>query len=293
MGVDGPEIEMDEPLARSLLRDQHPDLADLPLVRFEAGMDNTMLRLGDTFVLRAPRRELAARLIVNEQRVLSRLAARLPLAVPSPLRIGRPGRGYPWPWSVLPWLPGRSADLEPPREQAASTLVDFLSALHLPPSADAPSNAYRGVPLAERAAVTEARLDRIAETTDGVTRQVREAWRAALDTRPTREARWLHGDLHPRNVLVREGAITGVIDWGDVTVGDPATDLATLWMLFEQPATRTAALDRYGADPDTIRRARGWAVFFGAALLDPELLGDAQHATIGRTTLRRIDEEAR
>ena len=112
-------------------------------------------------------------------------------------------------------------------------------------------------------------------------------WRAALAASPCTTRRWLHGDLHPLNVIVQQGRITGIIDWGDLTGGDPATDLAALWMLFDAPA-RAPALATYGVDSELNARAKGWAVLFGTVLLDTGLTDNPDHAAVGTTTLRRV-----
>ena len=108
-------------------------------------------------------------------------------------------------------------------------------------------------------------------------------------TDPSR--RWLHGDLHPLNILVRDRRIAGIIDWGDVCGGDIATDLAALWMLFHQPQ-RERALGAYGTVGDaTVARARGWAVLFGAMMADAGLAGSRRHLAVGARALRHIASE--
>jgi aminoglycoside phosphotransferase (APT) family kinase protein len=193
---------------------------------------------------------------------------------------------------VLPWLPGAPADLRSPRADQAPVFAAFLRALHRPAPADAPRNPVRGVPLAERAPVAEGRLARLAAATDLVTPQLRALWAAALAAPPDHPAVWLHGELHPRNLLVEDGALSAVIDWGDITAGDPATDLAAVWMLFEDPQARAACLAAYGpAPPATLARARGWAIHLGATLLETGLVDEPRHAAIGERTLRRLLED--
>ncbi|MFL6353600.1 MAG: phosphotransferase [Bryobacteraceae bacterium] len=102
---------------------------------------------------------------------------------------------------------------------------------------------------------------------------------------------WIHGDLHPRNVLAQEGQITGIIDWGDISSGDPATDLASVWMLLSERITRERALFDYGADANTVLRAKGWAVFLAVMLLDTGILDHPRHAAIGYTAIRQLRED--
>lgn len=290
VGMPAAEHPIDEGLVRALLAEQHPDLAGLPLRAVDAGWDNALFRLGDELAVRLPRRAVAADLIVNEQRWLPQLAGRLPLPIPAPCRSGAPARGYPWRWSVQPWLPGEPADLRPPAPGEAAPLAAFLRALHTPAPADAPHNPVRGGPLSERAPYTEQRLRRVAERTSLVTARLRGLWAAALAAPVDGPPTWLHGDLHPGNLLVAGGAISAVIDWGDITAGDRATDLAAIWMLFDDPAARRAALAAYGElSAHTLARARGWALHLGATLLDSGLVNSPRHALMGERTLRRLD----
>jgi aminoglycoside phosphotransferase (APT) family kinase protein len=190
----------------------------------------------------------------------------------------------------VPWLRGAAADQQAPDPAQAPVLAAFLRSLHTPAPADAPANPYRGVPLAQRAPVVEERLARLARQTSLVTPRLRQIWRAALEAPIDVAPTWIHGDLHPQNILIEQGALIAIIDWGDLTKGDCATDLATLWMLFDLPQARHAALEAYGRpSPATVRRAQGWAVFFGSVLLDTGLRDNSRHAAVGTRTLRRLE----
>ena len=295
-GTPPAEVALDTTQARALLAQQHPDLANLPIAVLDAGFDNFMFRLGDGYCLRFPRRSAAAALVLHEQQWLPHLAPHLPLPVPLPLRVGVPGLGYPWHWSGLPWLPGHAADLAPPHADAALHLADFLKALHqqalpLVPS-KAPRNPVRGCPLADRQQTVEARLARLRQHTDAITPQIDALWQQALAAPVATQAVWLHGDLHPRNILTQDGALSAIIDWGDLGVGDAATDLACLWMVLEDTDGRNRALQSYAPDAALLARARGWAVSFGSLLLDTGRLDHARHAQIGADTLRRLAQEA-
>src|SRR5438105_5013319 len=139
------EVQITESLIRSLLQEQHPDLADRLLRIVNAGFDNELWRLGDDLAVRLPRRAVAAALIENEQRRLPGPATRVPLSVPVPLRIGKPSPGYPWPWSVGPWIAGEPGDqgtITDP-DLAARQLGAFLRALHQPAPTSAPHNPWR------------------------------------------------------------------------------------------------------------------------------------------------------
>lgn len=301
IGTPEAEVEIDADLVRALLGQQHPQLAALPLEPVDAGWDNAMFRLGESLCVRLPRRELAARLIVHEQTWLPRLARRLPVDLPEPRHVGRPGRGYPWHWSIVPWLSGATADRTPLPASQAGPLARFLAALHMPAPAEAPTNTFRGVPLQARASGVEARLRRLRASTPAITEAVEATFGRALSASPATTARWLHGDLHPRNVLVEQGRLAAVIDWGDVTGGDVATDLAGIWMLLADARARREALATYfaaqgvsGAEARaTVDRARGWAVLFGVVMLDSGLVDHPAHAAIGAATLERVGADAR
>lgn len=287
-GTPAAEAHIDAELVGSLIRDQFPQHAERRLRPIGSGWDNVMMRLGDDLLVRLPRRAVAVPLIEHEQRWLPMLARKLPIPVPAPIRVGRPGEGYPWPWSIAPWLPGKSADLEPPHPDEATRLAAFLAALHQPAPPAAPVNPVRGVPLSSRADATGERMQRLTTRTDLITARVAEVWLAALTAPMPDTPRWLHGDLHPRNILVERGRISGIIDWGDINGGDVATDLAALWMLFEKHP-RQAALNAYGEiDDATLTRAKGWAAHFGVVLLDAGLVDDPAHAAVGAATLRRL-----
>ncbi|WP_236654318.1 aminoglycoside phosphotransferase family protein [Streptacidiphilus anmyonensis] len=278
------EVDVSVGLVRRLLDEQHPDLAGLGVEVLANGWDNLVCRLGAEFLVRLPRRAVAAELLAHEQRWLPRLAARLPLPVPVPVRTGQPSEAYPWAWSIVPYLPGRIAATTPPDDlgAAATALGGFLAALHTPAPADAPVSAFRGIPLAGRA---EGVLAALAHVPDAADREAaRRVWEGALAA-PTWDGPplWLHGDLHPANLLVDRGRLSALIDFGDLTSGDPATDLAVAWMLL--PREQRADLRRaYGrADDATWERARGWAlalglVFLGHSADNPLMAGIGERA---------------
>lgn len=282
-GTPPAEVEITLEVVRALLEAQHPDLADDTLEFVDSGWDNVTYRLGSGRAVRLPRREVGARLLGHEQTWLPRLAPRLPLRVPTPERHGTPQPGFPYGWSVLPWLEGEPADRSPARPDQLSVLVTFLRALHLPAPPDAPFNPARAVPLAQRAELVEARLHDVSACA-----ATWSAWRNALQAPPATRFTWIHGDLHPGNVLVKDGELHAVIDWGDLTCGDPAVDLAAFWMLF--PGVHLQARP-YWEDPHLWLRARGWAVAFGAMLLHAGQVDHPRHARSGRQILDAVVAE--
>ena len=285
------EVQVPPQLVRRLLADQHPDLAGLSIEVLANGWDNVVCRLGEDHLVRLPRRAVSAALVLNEQRWLPSLAGQLPLPVPAPVRIGLPGRGYPWAWSVVPFFSGEIAARTRPADpgEAALALGEFLAALHRPAPADAPVNPVRGIPLVGRAAGVMSQLPYLDDPSERATAM--DVWESASaapewDGPPV----WLHGDLHPANILVDRGRVGAVIDFGDITAGDPATDLAVAWMLL--PTRQRAEFRRaYGrADDDTWARARGWALALALAFLTHSA-DNPLMAGIGRRTLDAVLEE--
>jgi aminoglycoside phosphotransferase (APT) family kinase protein len=265
------EVSIDLFLVRELLREQHPDLASLPLVDAGEGWDNRLFRVGENLAVRMPRRAASVVLIQQEQRWLPKLSARLPVPTPVPVRIGRPGCGYPWPWSVLRWLPGASALGAPwdPKLMAAD-LGQFLKRLHEPAPEDAPLNSWRGTPLATRDPAFRTHLQQLGGLVDQDA--VVRLWDRALSTPQwSGPLLWIHGDLHPGNLLVMRGRLSAVIDFGDLAAGDPATDLAVMWMLLPlevRPAFLSSVRGLFNScDEHTQIRARAWALALGLSWL--------------------------
>ncbi len=289
------EVELTAGLVRALLAEQHPDLADLPTELVTHGWDNATFRLGDDLAVRLPRRAAAATLVENEQRWLPTLGALLTVAVPAPVRIGRPCELYPWSWSVVPWLEGRTAAAGPvpARTAWAVDLADALTALHVPAPAGAPVNPFRGGLVATRGDAVIERID--AGHLDGVVpdarNRARALWADAVTApRWAAEPVWLHGDLHPANLLELDGALAAVLDFGDLTSGDPACDLATAWLTFDAAgrAAFRARTDRSRpADPGRWRRAAAWALVVASACL-AHRDDDPVMAAIGTHTVRQL-----
>jgi aminoglycoside phosphotransferase (APT) family kinase protein len=277
------EVHTDVPLVRRLLAAQFPQWAELALRRVpSAGTDNALYRLGDDMVVRLPRIKWAVESLEREQRWLPWLAPRLPVAVPVLLGKGTPGFGYPWHWSVHRWLEGENPVVGAISDPAsiAGDLAEFIAALQRVDPSNAPP-AGRGVPLARRDAPTRAALKALDAMID--TDATTAAWEAALRI-PDRPgpAVWLHGDLAPGNVLIVNGRLGAVIDWGCLGVGDPACELAVAWNLL--PAdTRAVFRTALGVDDSTWARGRGWALSIALVQLpyykdtNPELAASARH----------------
>jgi aminoglycoside phosphotransferase (APT) family kinase protein len=271
--------EVTADLIAELLRDQHPDLTDLPVTFGARGWDNQLWRLGDDLAVRLPwATQGAGELLLKEHALVPAIAPRLPLPIPVPQRLGQPCARFQRPWIVTTWVAGEPADRAPATRgaEAADTLAAFLGALHQPALADAPTGRdQRGGPLANSAKgfahfLTEATDRGLISDPDAV----RDVWADALAAPDwTGPPMWLHADLHPANLLTRDGNFCGVVDFGDMRAGDPALDLAACWMLLPD-----GAVDRFyrryspAADAATLRRARGWAVIKALVCM---LIGDA------------------
>jgi aminoglycoside phosphotransferase (APT) family kinase protein len=286
------ELDIDSSLVAALLGDQHPDLADEPLRLVANGWDNALFRLGDDLLVRLPRREAAAVLVENEAAWLAGLQPLVPVAIPVPIRTGTPSWRYPWSWTVSPWIEGRSTLGLSPAERGplAAPLGDALAALHAPAPADAPQNPVRGVDLRSRDATVRGRLTASASP---AARGLEALWAELVDARPwSREPVWIHGDPHPGNVLVRDGRLAALIDFGDVCAGDPATDLAAGWLFFEaddRAVFRAAADARRGYEPADWVRARAWALILGTAF-DAHSDDDPAMSALAAHTLTQVAE---
>jgi aminoglycoside phosphotransferase (APT) family kinase protein len=292
-----PDVHVDAELVARLVRAQHPSFAG-PVELVANGWDNAIFRLGRRWAVRMPRRAIGDRLVRSEQRWLPVVAGSLPDGVraPVPVAVGAPAEGYPYAWSITPWFDGVPAASVAPiaRRPIAGALADVIVAMGRPAPADAPANPYRGVPLAARdAAVAErlasGRLERMVATDGSALAAV---WAAAVAAQEwAAEPRWVHGDPHPGNLLLTRGhaggsadrspddtAIGGrpwrlaaVLDFGDLTAGDPATDLAAAWLVFEAEGRaefRNRVERLRPTDAADWARARGWALAMGSAIVD-------------------------
>ncbi len=250
------EREIDEGLVRRLLAEQFPAWASLPLRRVEpAGTVNAVFRLGEGLSVRLPRRDGPAAPESKETRWLPHLAPRLPLEIPHPVAQGRPNPDYPWFWDIHTWVEGEVVAVESlDAVRAARDLAAFVAALQRVTLPGGPPG--RGIPLAEHDADFRYWLARF----DGDPRAqaVQAVWEAARAAPPwPGPPVWHHGDLDARNWLVRDGRIRGVIDWGEMGMGDPACDVMVAWKL-HAPAARDAFREALPTDSATWARAQGW-----------------------------------
>ena len=287
------EMETNTSLVKRLLTIQFPEWVDLPIEPVpSAGTDNALYRLGEDMVVRLPRIPGTTEQVDKEQQWLPILAALLPLTIPVPIAKGIPGEGYPWHWSIYPWLDGKNATntrfTNP--HQAVTKLAQFIVALQQidttggpPPGAH---NFYRGVPLAERDTQTRAAIANLHGLLDVAT--VTEAWEEALQTPAWHGSPvWIHGDLQPGNLLVQQGQLSAIIDFGGLGVGDPACDLMIAWncLSAETREVFRAALE---VDEATWARGRGWALSMGLIALPYYQNSNPVLANIARYAINEV-----
>ncbi len=252
-------------MAQRLVAAQFPQWAHLPVRAVASqGHDNRTFRLGDDMSVRLPsaRRYVAA--IEKEHAWLPRLAPALPLPIPSPLALGEPSEAYPWRWSVNRWLAGEPATTAPlaDRRQFAADLAGFLSALHRIDATEGPAagrhSFWRGGPLSTYDDDTRAAIRTLGSRIDGLAAAA--VWDTALAATWRGPPVWVHGDVAPGNLLVEDGRLCAVIDFGQACVGDPACDLAIAWTWLEG-AGRQAFRAVLPPGDAAWARGRGWALW--------------------------------
>jgi len=287
------ELDVDAALVRRLLAAQFPHWANDPIRPVAStGTDNALFRLGDDRVARLPRIHWAAGQPLTEARWLPRLAPQLPLPIPVPLALGEPALGYPFPWSVVRWLPGatvKAGELAHPA-RAAEDLGRFVAVLRRVEATGGPppaSPTTRGAPLVGRDDEVQQAISALGPQVNGAA--VRAAWAADRDAPPwDGPPVWLHGDLLPGNLLFRDGHLSGVIDWGGtLAVGDPAADLIPAWALFSGESRR-AFRATVGADDATWARGRGWALSIALIALPYYLHTFPAFVSLARRMVREV-----
>jgi aminoglycoside phosphotransferase (APT) family kinase protein len=258
-------IAIDAALVRRLVAGQFPHWADLPIRRVAAdGWDNSTFHLGDKMKVRLPNAPGYASQADKELTWLPRLAPHLPVPIPAPLAIGEPGEGFPLRWSIYGWLDGETAFVAPipDRVRLARELAGFLRTLQaIDPTGGPPAgqpNFFRGGDLAVYDAETRQSLIALEGQVDGA--GARDVWEAALAARWVGPPVWVHGDIAPGNLLLQQGRLSAVIDFGCCAIGDPACDLVMAWTFFAGDS-RAAFIDGVAMDAGTWARARGWALW--------------------------------
>ncbi|MBS0651634.1 MAG: aminoglycoside phosphotransferase family protein [Verrucomicrobia bacterium] len=258
-------LRIDAGLVRSLVAAQFPQWKELPVQPVAlSGWDNRTFHLGDQMLVRLPSAKEYAFQVEKEHRWLPKLAPQLPLPIPVPLAMGEPAMGYPWKWSVYRWLEGETAATAPidDLKKFAADLADFLNALQkIDPEGGplpGPENFYRGgqikvyePEMLQALVLLKNRID--VEAARGV-------WEKALATTWSRPPVWIHGDVSGGNLLVQKGELRGVIDFGQVAIGDPACDLSMAWTMFSGES-REAFRSKLCLDEGTWMRGRAWTLW--------------------------------
>src|SRR5258708_10980104 len=256
---------IDETLVRALVSDQFAKWAHLPIRRVaRGGWDNRSFQLGDDMVVRLPSAAPFAAQVEKEQRWLPVLASSLSYPIPTPLGLGTPARGYPWKWSIYRWLGGENVE---PTSVADSTafatdVAAFLAELHRIEATEGPQpgphNFYRGGTLSTYDAEVRESIGRLESQID--TDAATAMWESAIRTVWVGTPIWVHGDISLGNLLMLDGRLTGVLDFGSLAVGDPACDLSIAWTVFRGEARR-AFRARLQFDAGTWLRARAWVLW--------------------------------
>lgn len=283
------EIEVDSALVERLLAAQFPQWSTLPVERFPStGTSNWIYRLGTDLTVRLPRRPSSSASLESEFAWLPRLAPRLPVPIPVALAVGVPSEAFPHPWAVYRWLEGDSGSIATTASatEVARDLARFIAALQRIEPADGPApgphNSFRGAPLATRDARTRACIAELEGLIDAPA--VTAAWNASIVAPPWQgEPTWLHGDLLPANLLLADGRLAAVIDFGSLGVGDPACDLMAAWATFGADARTAFRGELPHVDGPTWARARGWALSWALIAMpyylhtNPEFIATARH----------------
>ena len=259
------KVEIDTALARRLVDTQFPEWRHLPVRPVESGgWDNRTFHLGDAMTVRLPSAAPYALQVEKEHHWLPRLAPLLPLPIPVPLAKGRPGEGYPWPWSIYGWIEGKPAtdDRIGDLSELAGAVARFLAALQRIDATGGPPpgqhNFFRGGPLTVYDGETRKALAALKSKID--TELAASVWETALAATWHGAQVWFHGDIAWGNLLVQDGRLSAVIDFGTSGVGDPSCDLAIAWTLF-RGESREAFRAALPLDEATWARGRGWTLW--------------------------------
>ena len=262
--------QIDESLVRSLVNDQFPHWAHLPVRPMaRSGWDNRSFRMGDNLTVRLPSAQCYEAQVHREQQWLPYLRSHLPLAIPEPVALGQPGHGYAWAWSVYKWIPGESANDRSPTDvsQFVEHLSHFLTALHAVPADAGPvpgaHNFHRGDSLKVYDEQFRAAIATLLAQID--TAAALQVWESATATHWKQPPVWVHGDIALGNLILSEGRLAAVIDFGQLCIGDPACDLAIAWT-YLRGGHREDFRARLALDASTWCRGRGWALWKAAII---------------------------
>lgn len=282
------ELTITTAQVRALVADQHPRWRDLPVTALpHRGTDHAMFRLGDDLAVRLPRIAWAREAVDRELASTARLAELVGVEAPVPVAVGEPGHGYPWRWSVVRWVHGATPTRPSPAfAHDVAHVVLRLRALDLPGR----RNDRRGHPLADLTEQVAADAHQVRDEVD--VDLVLRAWARSCEADPWDGVGvWLHGDVAPGNLVVRDGRLVGLLDWGGAGLGDPAGDIGLAWNFLDAPS-RVAFRDVLGDDDATWLRGRGWALRQALLQLPYYRTRYVPLADHARQTIRAVLEDA-
>jgi aminoglycoside phosphotransferase (APT) family kinase protein len=283
---------IDAALVRRLIAAQFPQWGGLPVTPVEVdGWDNRTYRLGEDMTVRLPTAAGYVPAVAKENYWLPRLAPALPVAVPPILAEGARGEGYPYPWSVRGWLHGQSANRGgiDDMSQFAVSVAEFIRALQCCDAVDGPlageHSGYRGASPAHYDEETHRCLAVLTGRVDPA--RAAAVWDAALTAQWCGAPVWFHGDIASGNLLVVDGKLAAVIDFGTSGVGDPACDLVIAWTVFSGDS-RQAFRHAVGQGEGTWARARGWALWKALLVLTECIDTDQERAAINQRVIGEV-----
>lgn len=261
------QLDITPDLAGKLIAEQFPEFAHLPITSVEKqGHDNRTYRLGNDMLIRMPTAESYALKVPKEQALLPKLAPHLAVSIPVPIKMGKPSTNYPYPFSIYKWLEGKSLNLLTLDNEAlnklAFDLAQFLKALQSITGVDGPApgqhNWWRGdhVSVYDKGAREQiAKLSSVIDSNKAI-----ELWEQSCKTKWNNSPVWIHGDFAVGNILLQDGKLSGIIDFGGIAIGDPACDLGIAWTFFKGKA-RDIFIQEIALDDQTWLRARGWVLW--------------------------------
>ncbi|MBI1327210.1 MAG: phosphotransferase [Alphaproteobacteria bacterium] len=259
-------LEIQDSTVRELLKEQFPAWSDLPISPVKkSGWDNRTFHLGQDKLVRLPSAQRYAAQVEKEQRWLPKLAPELTVEIPQPLAIGRPSAIYPWHWSIYKWIDGENAEIIQPgkaMDHFAIDIANFLKELQGIDATDGPlagkHNFYRGASLLVYDEETKGSIIALEDEIDSA--KALGLWENCISSIYEGKSVWVHGDFSASNILVRNGSLAAVIDFGSLGVGDPACDLVIAWTFLDKNAEKIFS-NKMNMDEDTWLRARGWALW--------------------------------
>ncbi len=265
------EIHVDVPLVRALVAREVPDWSALPVRRATvSGSSASLFHLGDDLLVRLPRQPGGSATVLKEARWIAELAPWLDVATPRVVHVGAPAEGYPEHWSITRWLPGEVPHASAPARSAQALATDLagvvtsLARIPMPDEALRDPNLqwYRGGPLQRLDDDTRANIA-ACRRLPGLDLDLDLAERVWADAMTLPDyvgpPRWCHGDVLSENLLVREGRLTAVLDFGALAIGDPTVDLMGAWEVLDDEPRRVFR-DAVGVDESTWLRGRAWAL---------------------------------